>query len=473
MGGSERDDSGPWQQNPGDFGTAGRGRSGQSGDRGPRDAGRGASGQGTGAQSAGQGTGPQGACEGTGPLPQSGRDPNGRFPADRAPREGERGSGASRRSPDADGFGGTGEWSGRGVSGSRGAGDGRGTGGGSIPAGQAAALSGLRTGPAIRWMGTWPARVAIYILLAATLLGVLGTLLTGNEPGFLLGFLVLIGSVVAALGVRRSAIYVIFPLPALANFMGAVMVGAIHDRGIDTSTTELGASFLQWIANVFFAMCATTIIVLVIAGARWLLARQLVSGQFAMSADRRPSGGGPRTAPASGRRPDRDQRPGNRDPWAAVDPWDGRTGTGGQRVARDQRDRRDPWGDRRPPGPSQPGTGPQPGGTNPPGGRIQPGGTTPPPGGRTPPASSIPPGGRNQSGGGTAPGTRVQPGGGTAPGGTFPPDARNQGGSNRGLPPDRTPRGPRDPWDDQDPRATRGRRPTRDQRDSRDPWSQR
>jgi hypothetical protein len=405
---------------------------------------RGGSGQGTGAQGAGQGTGAQGAGQGTGPRPQSGRGPNGRFPADRAPREAERGSGASRRSPDADGFGGTEDWGGRGVSGSRGAGDGRGTGGGRIPAGQAAALGGLRAGPAIRWMGTWPARVAIYIMLAATLLGVLGTLLTGNEPGFLLGFLVLIGSVVAALGVRRSAIYVIFPLPALANFMGAVMAGAIHDRGIDTSTTELGASFLQWIANVFFAMGATTIIVLVIAGARWLLARQLVSGQFAMSADRRPSGGGPRTAPASGRRPDRDQRPGNRDPWAAVDPWDGRTGTGGQGVARDQRDRRDPWGDRRPPGPGQPGTGPQPGGTNPPVGRPQPGGTTPPPGGRTPPASSIPPGGRNQS-----------------------------GGSNRGLPPDRTPRGPRDPWDDQDPRATRGRRPTRDQRDSRDPWSQR
>ena len=233
-------------------------------------------------------------------------------------------------------------------------------------------------------------------MLAATLLGVLGTVVTGNEPGFLLGFLVFIGSVIATLGVRRSALYVVFPLPALANFIGAVAAGAIHDRGIDTSTTELGASFLQWIANVFFAMCATTIIVLVIAGARWLLARQLVSGQFAMSADRRPDGSGPRPASASGRRPDRGQRPGDRDPWAAVDPWGDRAGTGGQRPARDQRDSRDPWGDRRRPADrSQPGTGPQPGGANPPGGRSQPGGTS-------------------------APGNRT-PGGGTAPGGTFPP----------------------------------------------------
>jgi hypothetical protein len=312
-------------------------------------------------------------------------------------------------------------------------------------------------------------------VLAATLLGILGTVVTGNEPGFLLGFLIFIGSVVATLGVRRSALYVVFPLPALANFIGAVVAGAIHDRGIDTSTTELGASFLQWIANVFFAMCATTIIVLVIAGARWVLARQLVSGQFAMSADRRPGGGGPRTASASGRRPDRGQRPGARDPWAAVDPWADRAGTGGQRAGRDQRGGPDPWGDRRrPAGPSQPGTGPQPGGTNPPGGRTRPGGGTAP-GGRTQPDGGTGPGARNQPG--AAPGNRT-PGGGTAPGGTFPPGTRNQGdgnqgGSNRGLPPDRAPRGPRDPWDDQDPRGTKSRRPTRDQRNSRDPWSQR
>jgi len=275
-------------------------------------------------------------------------------------------------------------------------------------------------------MGTLSALVAIYIVLAATLLGVLGTVLTGNEPGFLLGFTIFVGSVIAALGVRRGALYVVFPLPTLANFIGAVMAGAIHDRGIDTSTTELGASFLQWIANVFFAMCATTIIVLVIAGGRWLLAKQLVSGQFPMSDGRRPGGPGPGTAPRPAGRSDRDQRPGaDRDPWAAVTPWDDRPGASGQRANRDQRDgrdqpgSRDPWNDRR-----RPPAGPQPGG-----------GTVP--------------GGRNQTGG------------------TFPPGARNPSGSNRGLPPDR--RGPRDPWDDQDPRATRGRLPGGDKRNPRDP----
>ena len=141
-------------------------------------------------------------------------------------------------------------------------------------------------------MSPW---TAIYVLLAATLLGFIGTVLTHKQPGFLLGFCVIVGSIVATLGIRRDAIYLIFPLPALAIFIAAVLAGAIHDRGIDTSTTELGASFLQWTANVFFSMCAATILVVVIGGARWLLSRQLVSGQFATSASQ-PDGRGSRPA---------------------------------------------------------------------------------------------------------------------------------------------------------------------------------
>jgi hypothetical protein len=263
-------------------------------------------------------------------------------------------------------------------------------------------------------------RIAVYIVLAATLLGVIGTVLTGGEPGFLLGFLVLLGSVIAALGIQRKATYVLFPLPALAIFIGAVVTGAIHDRGIDTSRTALATSFLQWIAYVFFVMCATTILVLVIAGGRWLLSMQLVSGQFPMSGSQRGGSRGPLT-PAPGRRPERDQRPGvERDPWDTVDPRNDRAGPGGQRASRDQRDSRDSRGDRRPPGPSQPPSGNQPGGAPP-------------------------------------PGSRKQPGSGRRPGG-------------RAQPPDRA---PRDSWDDQTPQGTKGRRPTRDQRDPRDPWDQR
>jgi hypothetical protein len=293
-------------------------------------------------------------------------------------------------------------------------------------------------------MGAMRTRVAVYILFGAALLGVIGTVVTGSEPGVLLGFLVLVGAVIAVLGIQRKTIYVIFPLPALAIFLGAVVTGAIHDSGIDTSKTQLGLSFLQWIANVFFVMCATTILVLVIAGGRWLLSMQLVSGQFPMSGTGRGGSRGPRT-PASGRRPERAQRPGaDRDPWGTVDPWNDRAGPGDQWANRDERDSRDSRGDRRPAGPTQPPSGNQPGGAPPPGGRNQPGDTAQP-------------SGRNQPGGTAQPGDRNPPGGGSRPGG-------------RAQPPDRV---PRDPWDDQNPRGTRSQRTTRDQRDPRDPWSQR
>jgi hypothetical protein len=143
-----------------------------------------------------------------------------------------------------------------------------------------------------------PTRGAVYILLAAGLLGVAGTVLTGREPGFWLGFCTVVGSIIAALAIRRRRLYVLIPLPALVLFVGAAVTGAIHDRSVDTSTTEIGVNFLQWIANVFFAMCAATILVLVIAGGRWILSRQLVAGQFPMSGGGAGNGARPRPGPS-------------------------------------------------------------------------------------------------------------------------------------------------------------------------------
>jgi len=166
---------------------------------------------------------------------------------------------------------------------------------------------GLRPGPTVRRLGTLPARAAALILIGTTLLGVAATVVTHKEPGALLGFFVIIGGIIAAFIVRRGRLHILIPLPALVLFCGAVVTGAIHDRSVDTSTTEMGVNFLQWIAGVFFPMCAATILVLVIAGGRWLLSRQLVSGQFQMSDGR------------DGGRPGRDGRGGgrdNRDPWA-------------------------------------------------------------------------------------------------------------------------------------------------------------
>jgi len=192
-------------------------------------------------------------------------------------------------------------------------------------------------------------RGAVYILAAATLLGVVGTLVTGREPGFWLGFCTIVGSIVAAFAIRRGRLYMLIPLPALVLFFGAVVTGAFHDRSVDTSTTEIGVNFLQWIANVFFAMCAATILVLVIAGGRWLLSKQLVAGQFPMSGggagtSARPRPGpGPRPgAPGPGREPRDEQSGGAR--WNASGLRPPRPGAPpDRRGAGDQRDNGDRW----------------------------------------------------------------------------------------------------------------------------------
>jgi hypothetical protein len=214
--------------------------------------------------------------------------------------------------------------------------------------------------PAFRWLGSMSTRGAVYILAAAALLGVVGTLLTGREPGFWLGFCTIAGSIIAAFAIRRGRLHMVIPLPALVLFFGAVITGAFHDRGVDTSTTEIGVNFLQWIANVFFAMCAATILVLVIAGGRWLLSKQLVAGQFPMSGGGAGASGRPRPGPSQrpAPRPAREQRGG---PGVPPD----RRGTGDQRdngdrwgsngrgdrpswTPREQRDSRNPRNDRRP-----------------------------------------------------------------------------------------------------------------------------
>jgi hypothetical protein len=185
-------------------------------------------------------------------------------------------------------------------------------------------------------------RAALLALVAGTLIGIVATLVAGSEPGFLLSLFIIVGAVIATLGVRPGAVYLLFPLPAFAFFAGAVITGKIHDSSLSSSTAGLAAGFTQWIAGIFLPMCAATIGVLLIGGARWLLSRQLVGGQFPMSEDRPGTSRAPRPRPdvdpwaepkAARNRPG--QRPANA-PWADPD---------GARTARDDRD---PWNDPRP-----------------------------------------------------------------------------------------------------------------------------
>ena len=161
--------------------------------------------------------------------------------------------------------------------------------------------------PLARWLGHMSTRNAMLALAAGTLVGIAGTLATRSEPGFLLGFFITLGAVVGVLGVRRGAVYLFFPLPPFAFFVGAVITGRVHDSSLSSTTLGLGTSLLQWIAYIFFPMCVATIGVLLIGGIRWVLGLMLVGGQFPMSGDRPVRGRAP--GPRTGLRSDID-------PWA-------------------------------------------------------------------------------------------------------------------------------------------------------------
>jgi hypothetical protein len=157
------------------------------------------------------------------------------------------------------------------------------------------------------------ARNAMLAVAAGTLVGTVLTLAVGSEPGFVLGLFITIGAVVAALGIRRDAAYLLFPLPPFAFFVGAVIAGKVHDSDLGSSTAGLSAGFTQWIADIFFPMGVATVLVLLIGGTRWLLGRMLVGGLLTMS-DGRPASSRdprPRTAPGPGTGTGTDI-----DPWA-------------------------------------------------------------------------------------------------------------------------------------------------------------
>ncbi len=130
------------------------------------------------------------------------------------------------------------------------------------PSGQSAAATEL-------W-GTRPGRLGVFAVIGATLVGLVITLLAGTEPGLILAIFLVLGAVAAALAVRPGAVYLIFPVPAPAYAVAAILAGLVHDRGVDSSRTALALNFAQWIAGGFIAMTLATGLAVLIGGYRWL-----------------------------------------------------------------------------------------------------------------------------------------------------------------------------------------------------------
>jgi hypothetical protein len=114
----------------------------------------------------------------------------------------------------------------------------------------------------------------VAIVAAATLLGVIATVLLKKEPGSMLGIFILAGTVIAAFAVRYNAAYGLVPVPALAYVIGAMVPGYIHDRSDITGHLELAAHAAEWVGFGFLSMVAGTIVALVLAIGRYLWGRR-------------------------------------------------------------------------------------------------------------------------------------------------------------------------------------------------------
>jgi hypothetical protein len=227
-------------------------------------------------------------------------------------------------------------------------------------------MNALQSGGLTRWIGRMSTRTAMLVLAAGALLGIIFTVLADQEPGNLLGFFIVMGSLAAVLGIQRGKVYLLFPAPALAFFVAAVLAGKVHDAKLGSSTAATGVGFTQWIAGIFFPAVVATILVLLIGGGRWLLGRQLITGQSLLAPGGPPPGSPPPRAPRPSareprpaprpRRPARNDDP-DRDSWADDNPFEGQSAFQTQMMpaATDDppsRQNRDQWG--------EPRTGPRP-----------------------------------------------------------------------------------------------------------------
>ncbi len=111
------------------------------------------------------------------------------------------------------------------------------------------------------------------IVVATAVLGAIVTVVTKRDPGSVLGWLIVAGTAIAGFAVRPRSAYLLVPVPALAYVVFGLAAGYIRHQS-DPSSAGLAVNAAQWIANGFLTMAAATVLAVVIALGRWLLARR-------------------------------------------------------------------------------------------------------------------------------------------------------------------------------------------------------
>lgn len=148
-----------------------------------------------------------------------------------------------------------------------------------------------RQGP-LAWLGTLSGAGGLAIVAGSALLGAIITVVERQDPGVVLGVLLVLGTIAAGLGVKTRSARLIIPAPVFCYVPTAVIAGAINDRSEDSSKIGLIVHGGKWISSGFTAMSLATILAILITGVRLFL-------DYRIRSTRRPRQG----ASAKSRRP--------------------------------------------------------------------------------------------------------------------------------------------------------------------------
>jgi len=156
--------------------------------------------------------------------------------------------------------------------------------------------------PARNGWGSLQGGLGVCIIVAGAAVGAIVTMVTRSQPGFALGFFVVVGTIAAAFAVRPRAGRIIFPVPALSYLVAALVSGVIYDHTAAGSRSALALGAAQWVANGFFPMALATAAAVIIIVARWLTWRRRNTGRKPGPGTSRPSAGTSRPSPGSAAR---------------------------------------------------------------------------------------------------------------------------------------------------------------------------